>query len=62
MTKKCLTCGRTATKGAKRSHAKNKTLKRQNINLQNKKVEGKKIKICTSCLRTIKKYEKENII
>ena len=55
MAKKCDLCGRSATKGASRSHSKIKTLKRQNINLQNKMIDGQKVKLCTSCLRTIDK-------
>lgn len=55
MAKKCDLCGRSATKGASRSHSKIKTLKRQNINLQSRVVEGEKVKLCTSCLRTMVK-------
>ncbi len=55
MAKKCDLCGRSATKGASRSHSKIKTLKRQNINLQSKTIDGMKAKLCTSCLRTIDK-------
>ncbi|MGI6374063.1 MAG: 50S ribosomal protein L28 [Patescibacteria group bacterium] len=55
MAKKCDLCGRSATKGASRSHSKIKTLKRQNINLQTKTVEGLNLLICTACLRTLDK-------
>lgn len=55
MAKKCDLCGRSATKGASRSHSKIKTLKRQNINLQSRIVDGSKARLCTSCLRTINK-------
>ncbi|MFA7087728.1 MAG: bL28 family ribosomal protein [Patescibacteria group bacterium] len=55
MAKKCDMCGRVATKGASRSHSKIKTLKRQNINLQSKTIDGLKAKVCTSCLRTMVK-------
>jgi len=55
MAKKCDLCGRGATKGASRSHSKIKTLKRQNINLQSRTIEGEKVKLCTSCLRTMVK-------
>jgi len=58
MAKKCDMCGRGSTKGASRSHSKIKTLKRQNINLQSRKVEGVSVKLCTSCLRTITKPER----
>ena len=55
MAKKCDMCGRGATKGASRSHSKIKTLKRQNINLQSKIVDGEKVRICSSCIRTMAK-------
>ncbi|QQG52689.1 MAG: 50S ribosomal protein L28 [Candidatus Falkowbacteria bacterium] len=55
MAKKCDLCGRGATKGASRSHSKIQTLKRQNINLQSKVIEGVKVKVCTSCMRTLAK-------
>ena len=55
MAKKCDICGRSAMKGAQRSHSNIKTLKRQHINLQSKKVKGKKITICTKCIKTIAK-------
>ncbi|MEI6528875.1 MAG: bL28 family ribosomal protein [Candidatus Falkowbacteria bacterium] len=55
MAKKCDLCGRSATKGASRSHSKIKTLKRQNINLQSKMIEGLKARLCTSCIRTMEK-------
>ncbi|MCU0680352.1 MAG: 50S ribosomal protein L28 [Planctomycetes bacterium] len=58
MAKRCDLCGRGSTKGANRSHSKRQTLKRQNINLQVKQLGDKKVKVCTSCLRTIKKKEK----
>lgn len=55
MAKKCDMCGRGSQKGASRSHSKIKTLKRQNINLQNRNIEGLAVKLCTSCLRTLEK-------
>lgn len=55
MAKKCDLCGRSATKGASRSHSKIKTLKKQHINLQTKQMDGAKFKLCTSCLRTMDK-------
>jgi len=55
MAKRCDTCGRGSTKGASRSHSNIKTLKRQHINLQSKKIEGQKLKVCTSCIKTIAK-------
>lgn len=48
-------------KGASRSHSKIKTLKRQEINLQTKNIDGMKIKVCTSCLRTAAKEVKVKV-
>jgi len=57
MGKKCDVCGRSSTKGASRSHSNIKTLKRQNINLQTKNIMGIKAKVCTKCLKTMKKND-----
>ncbi|MBU1349775.1 MAG: bL28 family ribosomal protein [Patescibacteria group bacterium] len=54
MSKQCNLCKRSTTKGAIRSHSNIKTIKRQNINLQSKKIDGKKLKICVNCLRSLK--------
>ena len=58
MGKKCDICGRSSTKGASRSHSNIKTLKRQGINLQPRNIMGIKAKVCTTCLRTMKKNDK----
>jgi len=58
MAKKCDICRRGSTKGATRSHSKVKTLRRQNLNLQSKKVEGEKKKVCSSCLKNLNKKSK----
>jgi len=55
MAKKCDICGRGSRKDASRSHSNIKSVKRQYINLQRKKIGGKKLKICTSCLKTLAK-------
>ena len=55
MAKRCDICNRGARKGASRSHSKVKTLKQQKINLQTKNINGLKLKLCTSCLRTLAK-------
>ncbi len=55
MAKQCDLCGRGSTKDASRSHSNIKTIKRQYINLQSKKIDGKKTKVCTKCLKTMVK-------
>ena len=56
---KCAVCGRGATRDASRSHSNVRTLKRQYPNLQTTKVEGKKVKACTNCIKTTKTKAKE---
>lgn len=61
MAKVCDLCGRGSTKDASRSHSNIKTIKRQHINLQVKTIDGKKLHVCTKCIKTIKsKAEKKN--
>lgn len=55
MSRKCTVCGRGPKKAAIRSHAKNKTLRKQHVNLQMKKIDGKKTKVCVKCLKTMAK-------
>ncbi len=57
MARTCDICGRGSSKDASRSHANNKTLKRQYVNLQTKQVSGGKIKICTRCLKTVNQMD-----
>ncbi|HOX61176.1 MAG TPA: bL28 family ribosomal protein [Candidatus Magasanikbacteria bacterium] len=51
MSRICTVCGKVPKKAANRSHARNKTLRRQNPNLQ---ISGGVIK-CTRCIRTASK-------
>lgn len=55
MAKRCSVCGRGSTSGTMRSHSNRKTLKRQNINLQHKKIAGQTVKVCVNCMKTAKK-------
>ena len=57
MARKCDLCGRGSTKGISRSHANNKTIKRQYINIQSKIIDGKKMNVCTKCIKTMGKSE-----
>lgn len=58
MAKKCEVCGRGSTKDASRSHSNIKTIKRQYLNLQTKKVGGKRLAVCAKCIKTIAKKKK----
>jgi ribosomal protein L28 len=51
MSRTCEICGRGPLSAASRSHSKIKTLTRKLVNLQVKKIDGKKTKICTSCMK-----------
>jgi ribosomal protein L28 len=51
----CDICKRGTTTAFNVSHAKNRTKKTQKINLQAKTIEGKKMRICTKCIKTINK-------
>ncbi|MDD5341602.1 MAG: 50S ribosomal protein L28 [Patescibacteria group bacterium] len=52
MSKVCEICGRGPKMGANRSHSNIQNKKWRHINLQNKKIDGKRVRICTSCLKT----------
>ena len=58
MARTCDICGRGPQKSQKRSHSSIKTIRRQYLNLQSKKIDGEKKNVCTKCMRTIKKESK----
>ncbi|NMC51281.1 50S ribosomal protein L28 [Candidatus Kuenenbacteria bacterium] len=58
MSRICDLCGRGPQKFVQSSHAQNKTLTRKYINLQSKIIDGVKKKVCTRCLKTLKKKAK----
>ena len=55
MAKVCEICKRSTRAGQTKSHSQIKTKRQVKINLQSKVVNGKRIKICTSCIRTMNK-------
>ena len=55
MSRTCDICGRGPKKTIKKSHANNKMVSRNYLNLQSKTIDGKKKKVCTKCIRTMKK-------
>ena len=57
MSKVCEVCGRGTITGNNVSHSKVKTRRTQKVNLQNKEIDGKRTKVCTSCLKTYKKKQ-----
>ncbi|MBI3626578.1 50S ribosomal protein L28 [Candidatus Uhrbacteria bacterium] len=52
MARICEQCGRGALKANSRSHSNIASLRHQQINLQMKTVNGKRMKICTNCIRS----------
>lgn len=55
MPKSCKVCGRGTNTAFNVSHSKVKTKRTQKINLQSKKVDGVKTKICARCIKTANK-------
>ncbi len=55
MSRTCEICGRTPKLSATRSHSNIKTKKWKQLNLQTKKIDGQKTKICTKCLKSLNK-------
>lgn len=55
MSRTCMVCGRNALNSATRSHSNVQTKRKQQVNLQNKTINGSKVKVCTKCLKTMNK-------
>ena len=53
----CEICQRGSLKGHFVSHSQIKTIRRQKLNLQNRRVDGKKMTICTSCMKNLVKQK-----
>ncbi|PIR07045.1 MAG: 50S ribosomal protein L28 [Candidatus Komeilibacteria bacterium CG11_big_fil_rev_8_21_14_0_20_36_20] len=62
MARICDLCRRGAITGNQRSHSKVASKRMMSINLQTKKLNGKKILVCTSCIKTINKLKKNRTI
>lgn len=58
MSKQCDICGRKPMTSINRSHSMRATKRKQNLNLQTKIINGKRLKVCTRCLRTMAKKAK----
>ncbi|MFA6184263.1 MAG: 50S ribosomal protein L28 [Parcubacteria group bacterium] len=55
MSRTCEICNRGTSTGHSRSHSNIATKRKFKVNIQQKKVEGQKIKVCTRCIRTMNK-------
>ncbi|MCX6766005.1 MAG: bL28 family ribosomal protein [Candidatus Moranbacteria bacterium] len=58
MSKVCSICGRMAKSGISRSHSNIASKRKFSINLQSKKIKGKRAKVCTRCIKTMSKEKK----
>ncbi|MDO8505640.1 MAG: 50S ribosomal protein L28 [bacterium] len=55
MAKSCQVCSRGTQSGASRSHSMIQTRRKFSVNMQVKTIDGKRVKICTKCIKTSKK-------
>jgi len=55
MARICDACGRGSNRANNRSHSNVATKKEQHVNLQTRRIEGIKAKVCTRCLKTLSK-------
>lgn len=54
---RCQICNKKNQTGNRRSHSNIATKRKFKVNIQTKKIDGEKKKICTSCLKTINKVK-----
>ncbi|MFZ2969632.1 MAG: L28 family ribosomal protein [Minisyncoccia bacterium] len=59
MSRVCQVCGRGTRSSQSRSHSNIATKRKQYINIQKRKADGKTIKMCTSCIKTTAKNKTE---
>ncbi|MDO8529063.1 MAG: 50S ribosomal protein L28 [bacterium] len=52
MSKTCEVCKRGTQTGNSRSHSNIATRRKFKVNVQSKKIDGKRVKICTRCVKT----------
>ncbi|GBE17140.1 50S ribosomal protein L28 [bacterium BMS3Abin15] len=57
MSRVCDICGRGPQTGFAVSHSKVATKRKFNVNLQTKKIDGKRKKVCTKCIKTMSKVK-----
>ncbi len=55
MSRTCEICGRGTQSGHSRSHSNIATKRKFKINLQTKVVNGKRMKVCSRCIKTLVK-------
>ncbi|MBU0624882.1 50S ribosomal protein L28 [Patescibacteria group bacterium] len=55
MARRCEACGRGSNRANNRSHSNVATKREQHVNLQTKRIDGVKAKVCARCLKTLTK-------
>ncbi|MBT3689807.1 50S ribosomal protein L28 [bacterium] len=58
MSRRCSICGKGPRSGIKKSHSNIKTKRMIHINLQSKKIDGVRKKVCTTCIKNEAKKNK----
>jgi ribosomal protein L28 len=58
MARQCVKCERGFLSTVSRSHSHIATKRRQTVNLQARRIDGKKVLICASCIKASKKKAK----
>lgn len=61
MARICDRCGRGSNRGNNRSHSNIATKRQQFANLQNRRIGGTKMSVCTNCLKTMAKTLKAKL-
>lgn len=55
MARICDNCGRGSNRGNSRSHSNIATKREQFANLQSRRIDGARMRLCTNCLKTLTK-------
>lgn len=55
---RCSICGKKTMSGNSRSHSNIATKRTFKVNIQTKRIDGKKTKVCTKCIKTMNKVSK----
>jgi ribosomal protein L28 len=61
MSRICEACGRGSNRANNRSHSRVATKRQQHVNLQSRKIDGVKAKVCTRCIKTLTKTQEQKV-
>lgn len=62
MAKVCQKCNKKALSGNSRSHSNISSKRKMSVNLQTKKIDGQKMTVCTSCIKTLNKKKRQQTV